>query len=132
MLTEYALLKLQTITGEEHFLHSLPALLCSKRARQPRPASHHERLELLPLTNIIDTASYHALLYHANGDYHLVAITPLLLDNQPLHPSQSLQAALDSHKSLAEAVEHFLNEGQNGLSLKGENSHFQEQENFKG
>jgi hypothetical protein len=39
MLTEYALLKLQTISGEEQFIHSVPALLCSKRSKEPRVTS---------------------------------------------------------------------------------------------
>lgn len=44
MLTEYALLKLQTINGEEQFIHSVPAIICSKRSKEPRsipPTSEH-------------------------------------------------------------------------------------------
>lgn len=39
MLTEYALLKLQAINGEEQFVHTLPALIGSKRARDLRPSA---------------------------------------------------------------------------------------------
>lgn len=65
MLTEYALLKLQTINGEEHFIHRVPVLLSSKRTREPKavPAAI-QHLEILPLTNIIDTLPYHALIYY--------------------------------------------------------------------
>lgn len=65
MLTEYALLKLQTINGEEHFIHKIPALLCSKRTRESKtnPAAN-QHLEILPISNIIDTFAYHALIYY--------------------------------------------------------------------
>jgi hypothetical protein len=33
MMNEFALLKLQTINGEEHFIHSVPAIIASKRAK---------------------------------------------------------------------------------------------------
>lgn len=65
MLTEFALLKLQTINGEEQFIHKVPALLCSKRGKESRILSaslHH--LEVLPISNITDTFPYHALIYY--------------------------------------------------------------------
>ena len=43
MLTEYALLKLQAINGEEQFVHALPALIASKRARDLRPVPQVEQ-----------------------------------------------------------------------------------------
>ncbi len=65
MLTEYALLKLQAINGEEQFVHTLPALIGSKRTRDLRPSAQLDHpLEVLPITNIIDTFHYHALIYY--------------------------------------------------------------------
>ena len=111
MLTEYALLKLQTANGEEHFIHSVPVLLCSKRAREPRallPANC--RLELLPITNIIDTSSYHALIYFRQDNYYIVSITPIVLNSTELSPSPYLQEALalTSNKSLSKIIDEYI------------------------
>ena len=98
MLTEYALLKLQSSNGEEQFIHTVPALLCSKRVRP-------SQLEVLPLTNIMDTPPYHALIYYKNGSYHIAALSPLLVNGNALTPSDSLIKSLNSDKTQVETLE---------------------------
>lgn len=109
MISEYALLKLQSINGEEMFIHSVPALLCSKRAREPLAVAGSScHLEILPITNIIDTSPYHALIRYTDGAYHITAITPLLLNSQTLTPSPLLAKALASEKLQAESIQEYV------------------------
>lgn len=90
MLTEYAVLKVQSTKGEEYFIHSLPALLCSKRARESRSTTKHAQLEMLPISNLSLNVPYHALVYYSEGDFHVHAITPLLLNNTQLVADKKL------------------------------------------
>lgn len=82
MLTEFALLKLQTINGEEQFVHRVPVLLSSKRSRESKsvPASS-QHIEILPITNVIDTFPYHAMIYYREGAYRVAAITPMVVNS---------------------------------------------------
>jgi hypothetical protein len=116
MLNEYALLKLQAANGEEHFIHTLPALLSSKRHKTfPPTSTSAPALEVLPLTNIIDSFHYHALLYYSHGHYRLAAITPLLLNNLPLAPAPALLDSLAADTPASKAVDLFLAEGKGSM-----------------
>lgn len=83
MMNEFALLKLQTINGEEYFIHSLPAVIASKRAKESTPPSDVS-LQVLPITSILNSNPYHALIYYQDGNYKLIAITPLSVNSQTL------------------------------------------------
>jgi len=110
MLTEYALLKLQAINGEETFIHSVPALIGSKRSRdsRPTPAFDH-RLEVLPITNIIDTFYYHALVFYQEGAYKLTAITPLNLNSTSITVNKRLLQSLSNpEKPTVHTVHEYL------------------------
>lgn len=65
-------------------------------------------LEILPITNILDTSPYHALLYYKNGAYHLAAISPLLINSNSLVPSESLLKTLNAEKLQINAIEKYL------------------------
>ena len=109
MLSEFALLKLQTISGEEQFIHSVPALVCSKRSKEPRGApSNNEHLEILPITNIIDTSPYHALIYYHQDNYRIVSVSPIVVNSSELTPSEPLKQTIARNKTLSKAVEEFL------------------------
>lgn len=120
MLTEYALLKLQSVNGEEVFIHSVPALLCSKRVREsqlaPIGSSH---LEVLPITNILDTTPYHALIYYKNGGFYVSALSPMLINGNPLTPSDSLLKIIHTDKTPNNAIERYIKELDG--SMKDEN-----------
>lgn len=86
MLSEYAHLKLQTITGEEIYVHTLPALIGSKRAEKCTTAVLNEqKISVIPLTNIIDTLSFHALLFSHEGKYYIAATSPLMINSSTLN-----------------------------------------------
>lgn len=89
MLTEFALLKLQTINGEEQFVHKVPVLLSSKRSRESKSVTTtSQHIEILPTTNILNTFPYHAMIYYSEGTYRIAAITPLLVNSSELSPSK--------------------------------------------
>jgi hypothetical protein len=110
MLTEFALLKLQAINGEEQFVHSLPALIGSKRARDVRSCAQLDQpLEVLPISNIIDTFPYHALIYYQEGSYRLTAITPTILNSTQINPNKRLlQALANADRPVPQAVHEYL------------------------
>lgn len=95
MLTEYALLKLQAINGEEQYVHALPLLLGSKKAKDSKVTPQPDyRVEVLAITNIIDTFHYHALVFYHEGVYKIIAITPLIVNSKLLTLNQRLISLL--------------------------------------
>lgn len=109
MLNEFALLKLQTTSGEELFVHTLPCLLAAKRARDHHlPAPADPPLQLLPATALPDTPPLHALLYHHHSHYRLAALSPLLLNAHHLLPNSQLLEAIQGAPSLAQGVHRWL------------------------
>jgi hypothetical protein len=91
-------------------VHSLPALIASKRARDCRPTVQFDHpLEILPISNIIDTFHYHALLYYQEGAYKLIPITHLLLNSLSLNPNKRLlQLLVNSDRPIPQIVHDYL------------------------
>lgn len=92
MLSEYSFLKLQTLHGEEHFVHALPALIASKRAKDiDYPISAQEtRPEVITITNVLDTFYYHCVTFYSQGQYFLMALTPISVNGKSLQPFEPL------------------------------------------
>jgi len=66
---------------------------------------------VLPITSIIGTNPYHALIYYQDGNYNLIAITSLMVNSQPLTGSQTLIDRLKTgDKSVPRIVREFLEE----------------------
>ena len=91
-------------------MHSLPALIASKRARDLRPAAQVEQpLEVMAISNIIDTFHYHALIYYQEGSYKFIAITPALLNSHPIAPNKQLLHLLSApEKPLAKTIQEYI------------------------
>lgn len=113
MLSEFAYAKLQGINGEEYYLHRLPAVLGSKRAKDVAAfcASDQNKLEILPLTNISDVFYFHAVIFYYSGCFKLLSITPLVLDGRKMgHNRRLINAFLQGKQSVSSILQSYLKE----------------------
>ena len=81
MLSEYAYGKLQSMDGQEYFIHSIPALISSRKCRDI--IGDLGNLECLTITGIFNTFHHHAIIYYEENAYKLIPITSVSVDGGP-------------------------------------------------
>ena len=65
MLSEYAYAKFQSTDGEEYFVHTIPALLTSRKWKD-NELGRQGSIEWLPITSIFSSFMIHAIIYYEN------------------------------------------------------------------
>ncbi len=71
MLSEYAFAKLQTINGEEHFIHSLPAALVTSRSFMN--TSEH-KLQYVPIVDLQSKVPIHMIFYEHDNAIKILSV----------------------------------------------------------
>jgi hypothetical protein len=90
MLSEYAYAKLQSAFGEEYFIQSLPAIIGSKKSKEITFTSEDNKMKVLPITNILTTFHFHAIIFYESGSYYIASVTPLSVDGKELSENSEL------------------------------------------
>ena len=81
------------MNGEEHFIHTIPAIITSRKCKEIHLDNNSE-VEYLPITNNFNNSFYHAILYYEEPNFRLLPITEVSVDGSESESNPAIMEKL--------------------------------------
>jgi hypothetical protein len=66
-------------------------------------------MEILPITNILTTFHFHAIIFYESGSYYIASVTPLVVDGKDLSEnSELIQEVKSNNEDLNTIVVNYI------------------------